>query len=85
MPASPIRGGYKLLSLVAALALLATQANPTPTNAATQAQPACGAWSIVPTSGTALDLGRFTGVAATSYSNVWAIGSTSDQNDLLAR
>lgn len=85
MPASPVRGGYKLLSLIAALALLATQANPTPTNAATRAQPACGAWSIVPTSGTALDLGRFKDVAATSHSNVWAIGSTSDQNDLLAR
>ena len=49
------------------------------------AQAACGAWAIVPTSGTPVESGRFKGVAATSPSNVWAIGSTATESDLLAR
>ncbi len=88
-----IGGRYKRLSLIVALCLLLAQAAHSATASATavpghalaRAEHACGSWQIVPTSGTALELGRFKGVAATSAANVWAIGTAGDESDLLAR
>jgi hypothetical protein len=81
------RGRYKWLSLIVALSLFLVQAI-TPSNdvsARVEAQVKCGAWAIVPTSGTPVESGRLKGVAATSASNVWVIRTAGEQSDSVAR
>ncbi|MDQ3705006.1 MAG: hypothetical protein M3437_07260 [Chloroflexota bacterium] len=80
-------GRYKRLSLVVALSLLLVQATSLSNNASArvEAQATCGAWAIVPTSGTPVEAGRLEGVAATSASNVWVIRTAGEQSDRVAR
>lgn len=87
MSAPPTVRRYKRLSLVVIVGLLLAQAaySVGAVPAGAYAQGVCGTWAVAHTSGTDLELGRFKGIAATSPSNVWAIGTAGEEGDLLAR
>lgn len=87
MSTPSVAGRYKKLLLLAVLCLLFTQVTPQSIDASVSAlaQGTCGAWSVVPTAGTAVESWRLKGVAATSATNVWAIGTTGGTSDLIAR